>query len=322
MLITGLPLLFKTKIQGQFKVFAYILPRNQGFCTFSRFYKLSNITIITIFFSHDRLSQRYTSTSTLSKMNFTQLYHNARDTFIYKRLYSHSKRFRACSNSHTVFSFFLTSCKHAVATETADKSWFLSALIIHASTCFLRKSTDSCSFTFFDFPTSISCNLSTSLQWDISILLVRIDLFQITFVSLWSQQTTFAEIPRYGKLTNWTLLLFQAFENKPLWHNWLLLHVIINGQLVNQKSAFDKVLAMRKNEDFFANMSKILELWPNIFPKKNIQPFLLRIIGKKNFTVLLYSYALKWVILKFCIIRNFRAYLIECAQVVSKFLES
>ena len=32
--ITGLPLLFKTKIQGQFKVFANILPRIQGFCTF------------------------------------------------------------------------------------------------------------------------------------------------------------------------------------------------------------------------------------------------------------------------------------------------
>ena len=31
---TGLPLLFKTKIQGQFKVFVNILPRIQGFCTF------------------------------------------------------------------------------------------------------------------------------------------------------------------------------------------------------------------------------------------------------------------------------------------------
>ena len=47
--IPGLPLLFKTKIQGQFKVFANILPRIQGFCTFSRYFKLSNLTIITIF---------------------------------------------------------------------------------------------------------------------------------------------------------------------------------------------------------------------------------------------------------------------------------
>ena len=73
----GWTILFKTKIQGQFKVFAYILPRIQGFCAF---FKLSNITIITIFLSHDRLSQIYTSMSTLSKMNFIQLYHNARDT--------------------------------------------------------------------------------------------------------------------------------------------------------------------------------------------------------------------------------------------------
>ena len=47
-----------------------------------------------------------------------------------------------------------------VATETADKSWSLSALIIPASTCFFRKSMDPCSFAFFDFITSISCNLA------------------------------------------------------------------------------------------------------------------------------------------------------------------
>ena len=142
------------------------------------------------------------------------------------------------------------------------------------------------------------------------------------FVSLWSQQTTFPEIPRYGKFTNWTLLLFQLIVKKPLWHNWLLLHVVINGQLVSRKSGFGKALATRKNKDCFANMPTILKLRPNLFPKKNIQPFLHWITGKKNFTVLLYSYTQKWVILKFCIIHNFRAYLIECAQVVSKFLES
>ena len=80
-------------------------------------------------------------------------------TFIYKRLYSRCKCSRACSNSRTVSSFFLASCKHAVATERADKFWFLSALIIHVSTCFLRKPTDSCSFAFFDLTSSISCNL-------------------------------------------------------------------------------------------------------------------------------------------------------------------
>ena len=46
---TALSLLYKTKIQGQFKVFAKILPRIQDFCTFSRFSKLSNITIIKFF---------------------------------------------------------------------------------------------------------------------------------------------------------------------------------------------------------------------------------------------------------------------------------
>ena len=101
-----------------------------------------------------------------------------------------------------------------------------------------------------------------------------------------------------------------------MWHKWLLLHVVINGQLVNRKP-FDKALALRKNEGYFANMPKILKLRPNIFPKKNIQPSLPWIIGKKNFTVLLYSYTLTYVILKFCIIRNFRAYHIECAQVVN-----
>ena len=75
-------------------------------------------------------------------------------TFIFR-----SKCSRACSNSHTVFSFFLASYKHAVATERANKSSFLSALMILASTCFLGKSMDSCSFAFFNFTTSISCNL-------------------------------------------------------------------------------------------------------------------------------------------------------------------
>ena len=46
---TAVSLLYKTKIQGQFKVFANILPRIQDFCTFSRFTKLSNITIIKFF---------------------------------------------------------------------------------------------------------------------------------------------------------------------------------------------------------------------------------------------------------------------------------
>ena len=67
----------------KFKVSSRFLPtfylEFKVFVHFSRFYKLSNITIITIFFTHVRLSQRYTSTSTLSNMNFIQLYHNARD---------------------------------------------------------------------------------------------------------------------------------------------------------------------------------------------------------------------------------------------------
>ena len=46
---TALSLLYMIKIQGQFKVFANILPRIQDFCTFSRFTKLSNITIIKFF---------------------------------------------------------------------------------------------------------------------------------------------------------------------------------------------------------------------------------------------------------------------------------
>ena len=66
----GLPLLFKTKIQVNSKFSPTFYPEFKVFVHFSRFYKLSNITIITIFFSHDRLSQRYTSRSTLSKMNF------------------------------------------------------------------------------------------------------------------------------------------------------------------------------------------------------------------------------------------------------------
>ena len=95
----------KFKVNSRFLPTFY--PEFKVFVHFSRFYKLSNIAIITIFFSHDRLSQRYTSTSTLSKMNFIQLYHNARDTHTStKRLYSRSKCPRDCSNSHTVFSFF------------------------------------------------------------------------------------------------------------------------------------------------------------------------------------------------------------------------
>ena len=54
-----------------------------------------------------------------------------------------------------------------------------------------------------------------------------------------------------------------------------------------------KLWPCKKNEDCFANMPTILKLRPNIFPKKNIQPFRPWIIGKKNFTVLLYSYTLK-----------------------------
>ena len=56
---SGLPLLLKAKIQCQFKVFANIFPRIQGFVHFSRFYKLSNIRTITIFFSHDTFANIY-----------------------------------------------------------------------------------------------------------------------------------------------------------------------------------------------------------------------------------------------------------------------
>ena len=68
----------KFKVNSRFLSTFY--PEFKVFVHFSKFYKLSYITIITIFFSHDRLSQRHTSTSTLSKMNFIQLNHNARDT--------------------------------------------------------------------------------------------------------------------------------------------------------------------------------------------------------------------------------------------------
>ena len=260
------------------------------------------------------------STSTLSKMNLIQLYHNARDSHSSTNVYVPVPNVLRLVPTHTVFSFFLASCEHDVATERADKSWFLSALIIPVSTCFLQVYR-LLQFRFLRFRNFYSLQLSASLQWDISIVLVRIDLFLITFLSLWSQKTTFVEIPRYGKSTNWTLLLFQAIVNEPLWHSCLLLHVAINDQL-KQKSAFDKALAMRKKEDCFANMLKILKLRPNIFPKKNIQPFLPWIIGQKNFTVFLYSYTLKWPILKFCIICNFRAYLTECAQVETLFTYS
>ena len=67
----------KFKVNSRFLPTFY--PEFKVFVHFSRFYKLSNITIITIFFSCDRLSQRCTSTSTLSKIIFIQLYHNARD---------------------------------------------------------------------------------------------------------------------------------------------------------------------------------------------------------------------------------------------------
>ena len=140
-----MPVLLKTKIQGQFKVFANIFPRIQGFVHFSRFYKFSNIRTITIFFSHDRLSQTYTSTSTLSKMTFIQLHHNARGTHSSTNDYIHVPNVLGLVLTHTVFSFFLASCKHAVATKRPDKSWFLSALIIPASTSCLRKPTGSCS---------------------------------------------------------------------------------------------------------------------------------------------------------------------------------
>ena len=149
----------KFKVNSRFLPTFY--PEFKVFVHFSRFYKLSNITIITIFFSHDRLSQRYTSTSTLSKMNFIQLYHNARDTHSSTNVYIPIPNVRGVVLTHTQSSFFLAPCKDTVATERADKSWFLSALIIPASTCFFfRKSSDSCSFTFFDFTTSISCNLA------------------------------------------------------------------------------------------------------------------------------------------------------------------
>ena len=86
------------------------------FVHFSRFYKSSNITIITIFFSHDRLSQRYTSTSTLSKMNFIVISQCQRHMFIYKRLYSPSKCSRACSNAQS-FPFF----QHPASTPLLQK---------------------------------------------------------------------------------------------------------------------------------------------------------------------------------------------------------
>ena len=56
--------------------------------------------------------------------------------------------------------WMIVALEAPVATERVDKSWSLSALIIPASTCFFRKSMDSCSFAFFDFITSISCNLA------------------------------------------------------------------------------------------------------------------------------------------------------------------
>ena len=117
---SGLPLLSKTKIQGQFKIFANILTRIQGFYTF--FKVLWVIKYNNNFCSLDRLLQRYTSMSTLSKMNFIQLYPNARYTHSSTNVYIPVPNVLGLLLSHTVFSFFLASWKHAVATERADKS--------------------------------------------------------------------------------------------------------------------------------------------------------------------------------------------------------
>ena len=113
---------------------------------------------------------------------------------------------RAYSNSHTVFSFFLASCKHAVATERANKSSFLSALIILASTCFLRKSMDSCSFAFFNFTTSISCNLVLHFN-EISAFFLSELIFSRLLLYL-------CEVNK--QLLRRTLLFFKAIANEPL----------------------------------------------------------------------------------------------------------
>ena len=113
---------FKINFFGFSRFLPTFYPKFKVFVHFSRFNKLSNITIITIYFSHDRLSQRYTSTSTLSKMNFIELYHNARDTHSSTNVYISLPNVLELALTHTVFSFFLASCKHAVATERADKS--------------------------------------------------------------------------------------------------------------------------------------------------------------------------------------------------------
>ena len=75
----------KVKINSRFLPTFY--PEFKVFVHFSRFNKLSNVTIITIYFSHDRLSQKYTSRSTLSKMNFIQLYDNASHTHSSTNIY-------------------------------------------------------------------------------------------------------------------------------------------------------------------------------------------------------------------------------------------
>ena len=114
----------KCKINSRFLPTFY--PEFKVFVHFSRFYKLSNIAIITIFFSKERFSQRYISTSTLSKMNFIQLYHNARDTHTSTNVYIPVPNVLGIVLTHTQsFPFFLASCKHAVATEKSRETLIL-----------------------------------------------------------------------------------------------------------------------------------------------------------------------------------------------------
>ena len=193
------------------------------------------------------------STSTLSKMNLIQLYHNARDSHSSTNVYVPVPNVLRLVPTHTVFSFFLASCEHDVATERADKSWFLSALIIPASTCFLRKSTDSCCCAFFEFTTSISCNLTLQFNEISAFFLPELILLYLCEAN---KQLLRRSPDMVNSLTG------------PLWHNSLLLHVVINGQLVNWKSHLTKLWLYEKTKTALQICQKFSNSGRTYFPRK------------------------------------------------------